>query len=65
MTTHSDFKLRWDVIVTVCAWLVGGMLAYGALDARIRVLEAQYEGVAQDLREIKSDIKLLLTQRRP
>lgn len=62
-TEEDKLRVRWDVIVTVVAWLVGGLLAYGALDARIRVLESQYLGTADDIREIKSDIKQLL--RRP
>lgn len=53
-------SVRWDVIVTVVAWLVGGLLAYGSLDGRIRVLEAQMQGVAIDLKEIKGDLKLLI-----
>ena len=29
--------IRWDVLATVGAWLIGGMLAYGTLNARISV----------------------------
>lgn len=55
-------NVRWDVIVTVVAWLVGGLLAYGSLDGRIRVLEAQMQGVAIDLKEIKGDLKLIVRE---
>lgn len=63
MVQRSDdggYKLRWDVIATVVAWLVGGMLAYSSLDARIRVLEDRGIRVSQDIAEIKADMKLLL-----
>lgn len=61
-TNDGSYKLRWDVIATVVAWLIGGLLAYGALDARIRVLEDRQERVSQDIAEIKADVKLLLRQ---
>lgn len=59
-TEDGTYKLRWDVIATVIAWLVGGMLAYSSLDARISILEDRSIRVSQDLAEIKSDVKLLL-----
>lgn len=55
-------SVRWDVVVTVVAWLVGGMLAYSSLDGRIRVLEAQMQGVALDIKEIKGDLKTILRE---
>jgi hypothetical protein len=57
-------RVRWDVIVTVVMWMVGGLLAYGALDARIRVLEDRYLRMSLDLSEIKADVKTLI-QREP
>ena len=56
----GQLKVRWDVIATVVAWLVGGLLAYGSLDARIRVLEDRYDRIQSDVREIKADVKVLL-----
>lgn len=56
----GSYKLRWDVIATIVAWLVGGMLAYSSLDARIAILEDRSIRVSQDLAEIKADVKALL-----
>lgn len=60
----SSFKVRWDVIATVTAWLIGGLLAYGSLDARIKVLEDRYDRLTSDIREIKADVKVLLQRER-
>jgi hypothetical protein len=62
MGEPQRFKVSWEVVVTVVAWLVGGMLAYGTLDARIRVLEDRYLRMSSDLIEIKTDVKALLRQ---
>lgn len=62
---NGRIKVRWEVIATVAAWLVGGLLAYGALDARISVLEDRYLRMQSDLSEIKSDVKALLRRDRP
>lgn len=56
----GSLKIRWDVVVTVVAWLVTVMLAYGALDGRIRVLEDRNSRIDGDIREIKADVKSLL-----
>ena len=61
---NGAVRVRWDVIATVVAWLVGGLLAYASLDGRIKVLETKYERVADDIKEIKSDIKLILQMQR-
>lgn len=58
------YRISWEVIVTVVAWLVGGMLAYGSLDARIQVLEDRYNRISIDMLEIKTDIKTLLRESR-
>lgn len=63
---NGNMRVRWDVIATVVAWLVGGVLAYGSLDGRIKVLETKYERMAEDVREIKADVKYLIQlQREP
>lgn len=58
--TNGRIKVSWNVVVTVVAWVIGGLLAYGAIDGRIRVLEANSETVQDALREIRTDIKELL-----
>ena len=57
---NGRLKVSWEVIATVVAWLVGGILAYGALDARIAVLEDRYLRMQTDLSEIKADVKTLI-----
>ena len=56
----KNISIRWDVMATVGAWLVGGMLAYGTLNARVSVLERGYETTHEVLAEITSDVKELL-----
>ncbi len=53
----SRLKVNWQ---TVIGWVVAALLAYGAVEARVRVLEFQQGLLAEDVREIKSDIKTLL-----
>lgn len=60
MSDTERFNVRWDVVMTVVAWLVGGVLAYGALDGRIKVLEVQYQMQSEMLRDIRSDVKHLV-----
>lgn len=54
---NGRFRVPW---LTVLGWVVGAMLAYGAVEARVRVLEFQYSRVADDIRDIKVDVKDLL-----
>lgn len=57
---HTDREpkrgLDWT---TVLGWVVAVLLAYGAVEARVRVLEDRYERIREDLGEIKSDLKAL------
>lgn len=57
---EQRFKVSWEVIATVVAWLVGGVLAYASLDARIQVLEDRYLRMSADVSEIKTDVKVLI-----
>lgn len=49
-------RVNWQ---TVIGWLVAALLAYGAVEARVRVLEDRYDRIVDDLREIKGDVKAL------
>lgn len=64
--TEGNGRLRvsWGQIVVVVTWLVTALLAYGAVDARVRVLEDRYERLFQDLADIKKDVRTLV-ERRP
>lgn len=56
----SGFKFDWKTVIT---WITAVILAYGAVEARVRVLEDRYERMRSDLSEIKSDVKELLRVR--
>jgi hypothetical protein len=55
-------RSRYDwttAALTGVAWLVAVLLAYGAVDARVAVLEDRYERIREDLSEIKGDLKAI------
>jgi hypothetical protein len=62
---NGRYRVSWEVIATVVAWLVGGLLAYGALNARIQVLEDRYDRLVRDIGEIKQDVKVLIQRGTP
>jgi hypothetical protein len=64
-TTATDngngrFRVKWE---TVLGWIIAALLAYGAVDRRVSVLETKYDVVEKQLNEIRADVKELL--RRP
>jgi hypothetical protein len=61
MTDSS--KLPVSLALQFAAWLVALLLAYGAMEARVQVVETKVESMKSDLAEIKGDVKLLI--RRP
>lgn len=62
---NGRIRVSWTVIVTVVGWLVCGMLAYGALDGRIGILEDRYLRISSDINEMKADLKQLLRRSEP
>lgn len=52
----------WERLI---GWVVAALLAWGAVEARVRVLEDRYERVAADIAEMKGDVKALIRQVRP
>ena len=58
--SNGRIKLTWPQIVALVGWLAVGLLAYGAIDSRVRLLEDRYDRLFLDVSEIKSDVKLLL-----
>lgn len=50
-------RINWQM---VAGWVVTALLAYGAVEARVRVLEDRYERIIYDISEIKSDVKTLI-----
>lgn len=51
-------------IVQLVVYVVAVTLAYASLSERITKLEVKYDRIAQDIAEIKADLKTLL-ERRP
>lgn len=53
-----------NVLMLILAGLVAYFSAYNALNARVAVLESQYQLLHSDLQEIKGDVKTLLERGR-
>ena len=53
-------KLAVPLVLQIVAWVVGFMVVYGAMSARVSVLEDQYRRTQSDIQEMKQDIKTLL-----
>lgn len=58
--TNGRIKLTWPQIVVIVSWIVTVLLAYGAVDSRLRLLEDRYERLFSDVSEIKADVKTIL-----
>lgn len=58
--TNGRFRVSVTIAVQVVAWVAAVVLAYGAVNARVSVLEDRYQRIEQDIREIKGDVKALL-----
>jgi hypothetical protein len=62
MADHNNgngrMTINWQSLIAFLAiWLVSAILAFGAVDARVKVLESSYERLLQDMRDIKSDVR--------
>lgn len=57
---NGRIKLTWAQVVAFVGWLAMALLAYGAVDSRVRVLEDRYDRLLLDVTEIKDDVKTLL-----
>ena len=57
---NGRVRLSLTIVAQVVAWIVAVVLAYGAVNARVSVLEDRYHRLEQDIREIKGDVKVLL-----
>ena len=61
----SDHAIARDftVLKQVIAWVVAVLIAYGALQARVSVLEERVNRLSSDIQEIKQDVKTLLLRK--
>jgi len=58
--SNGRIRLSFSQIVVVVSWIVTVLLAYGAIDSRLSVLEDRYERLFQDVGEIKRDVRTLV-----
>jgi hypothetical protein len=57
---NGRLRVSPGLVVQIVVYVIALMLTYSALDKRIAALEARYEQISDDIREVKSDIKVLL-----
>lgn len=60
---NEKTKISQTVAFQVIGWITAILLTYGAMNARVSVLEDRVDRLASDVQEIKQDVKTLL--RRP
>jgi hypothetical protein len=53
-------KVSTQLAMTVIGWVVSVLLAYGAMNVRIAVVEDRVNRLQSDVAEIKQDVKTLL-----
>lgn len=61
---NSANKIRLDLVMQIVAWVVGVMVVYGALNARVSVLETKYDGVKEQLSLINLKLDRLMDHQR-
>lgn len=62
-TSEDTITRNFTIARQVIAWLIGVLLAYGAISTRVAVTESKVSTIQDDLREIKADIKQLLQRK--
>ena len=58
--SSARVKTWWQLIAQVGVWVVLVLLAYGELNTRLQVLEVKYDRIAEDISEMRADVKALL-----
>lgn len=58
--TNGRIKIDKTTAVQVIAWIVAALLTYGAINARVAVVESQVNDMKEALTEIRQDVKTLL-----
>jgi hypothetical protein len=62
-TGSKGFVVGADVLWKLGAYVVAGLLAYGAFNARLSVTEDRVTSMRADIVEMKADIKALLARK--
>jgi outer membrane murein-binding lipoprotein Lpp len=58
-------KVSAPFVMQIGGWIVGLMLVYGAVNARVAVLEAKYDNLREQLVQINQKLDRLMEARRP
>lgn len=63
---NGNGKVRIDpsIALQIVAWVVAVIVAYGMVRADVAVLQTKYDRLAQDISEIKTDVRELLNRGR-
>lgn len=61
---NGRIKISSTLAIQVVTWLVAALLTYGAVNARVAVLESRVDSLKSDVSEIKNDVKQLLRDNR-
>lgn len=56
----TKIRLSGTLVIQIVTWTVAALLTYGAVNARVAVLESRVDGLKNDVQEIKGDVKTLL-----
>jgi hypothetical protein len=59
---RTDPMVSRTLVIQLAVWLIAALVTYGAVNARVAVLESRVDGLKADVAEIKGDIKTLLSR---
>lgn len=65
MAETSERQIGGITAEKVIRWIVAAVIAWAAVEARVRVLEVRFDRVAEDVAEMRSDVKTLIRAVRP
>lgn len=59
-SVNSKTSIALPIVIQVIFWIIAAMATYGAVNARVAVVESKVDQFKDDVREMKMDIKELL-----
>lgn len=60
MAGTERVNVSWSILQTLAVWLVSGLVAWSVVQSRVAVLEDRVQLLIEDVREMRSDIKILI-----